>query len=107
MRDVTKRLRVLVPREVVVRECDLRLLDVIERATVSRRRGATLTSRELAGEMGSSEATVHRSVVVSVDRGFLEVRKNRSESGAQLANTYLLTEEGRAVLAAARDQGLA
>ena len=103
---MARRVRLVVPTEVLVRDIDMRTLDAVDRASKRPTRPVSIASRELASNVGASAATVHRAVVSSVESGFLIVDEQHLENGAQLANTYALTKRGLAVLAAARDAGL-
>lgn len=103
---MAKRVRITVPTQMVVRDCDMQMLDVIDRLQASDRSGARIAGRDLAEKLEISPATMHRNVNSCVERGFLEVRARRQGNGAQLANSYYLTEVGRAVLNAAREAGV-
>lgn len=103
---MAKKVRLVVPTEVVVRDSDMRLLHLVDLRSASRRRGATLSSQQMADGLGVSSATAHRTVRSCADRGYLTVQSNRRDNGAQVANSYQLTSEGMVVLTAARDAGV-
>lgn len=68
---MAKRLKLVVPTEITVRDIDMEVLDMVDK--LSRRPGApvSLTYRELADELGKSQRTAFRAVESCLERGFL------------------------------------
>lgn len=103
---MAKRVKLIIPTEVVVRDLDMRLLDFVDKKTKTPRKGVMLPSREAARALGVSEATAHRALVSCSELGYLSVRENRHLNGAQMPNSYVFTKEGKTLLSAARKMGV-
>lgn len=103
---MAKRVQLTIPMQVTVRDLDMRLLDILEKKTVTPRKGVMMPSREAATALGVSDATAHRSLVNCVEQGYVSVRVNRQDTGAQMPNSYVFTKQGKMLLTAAREMGV-
>lgn len=103
---MAKRITLIVPTSVVVRDRDLELLSIIDHHTL--RPGAKtgpVAIKELAAELGTSADTCRRATQAAEEAGYLRVSETWLSNGGRAQNSFALTDRGRAVLDAARTAG--
>lgn len=103
---MSRKIKLTVPVEVVVRDRDARLCGILDR--LSKRPGmpVVISMSRLASELGSSPDTLRRAVASCREEGYLSVTENYFDNGAQLENTYTLTTHGIAIAKAASAAGM-
>lgn len=101
---MAKRVTLKIEMPVKIDQTDLKLLARID-AMRNGSRHVYPSARELSQELGVSPMTLNRHVRKCREDGFITVRPRTSARGGSLPNAMLLTNRGREVLDAARDQG--
>lgn len=103
---MSRKIKLSVPVEVVVRDRDARLCGILSR--LSRRPGVPvkIALSRLAEEMALSPDTLRRAVSSCCAEGYLTVTENYLDNGTQLENSYTLTKDGIAIAKAAHEAGM-
>ena len=103
---MSKKVRIKVPVEIVVRDRDVRVLGMLALHAAHPDAPVSVGLRLLADAMGTSPDTTRRALRSCVEEGYLTMRTNRLENGGQTENVYRITSRGRSVLDAARAAGV-
>lgn len=103
---MSKKIRLSVPIEVVVRNRDAKLLETIDRMSAKSGTSVVISLPCLSRELDISLDTLRRAITSCQEEGYLHVGENYLSNGARLANSYTLTPDGIALAKAARTSDL-
>lgn len=103
---MSKKIALRVPVTIMVRDRDIAVLAIIERAAGGRGREVSLGIKWMASKLGASPDTARRAVNACRDAGYLEVTPAENDDGGHAENAYRLTKRGEEIVEAARQAGL-
>lgn len=103
---MSRKIALRVPMTIMVRDRDVAVLAIIAGVSKHPEKPSGISLKTVARRLNASSMTARRALNACREAGYLIIASNKLHNGAQLENSYALTQQGMDVLNAARAAGI-